>query len=474
MATSGTNYTGKWTLLNGVLTLAPASGSSGQFRSGHFTYFQEDLLDYITLTKDERNTVESIVFSGDVSFYNAISGGGYSKQTSYVDFINYHDWQSGVFPNLTNIDVSGWNVSGGRNFSRLFEIDSLTTIIGLSSLDVSSGTDFSDMFDGSKLSSVDVSNFPLNVANDISGMFDNMKYCSEIILPSNFARTSNGSSSSQSQYLFGLARATKNGITVTTDEDFFKLTTPQGGAWARDISGTADLIFRVKSTSRDGNTAQIAYSYACSSATVSVYLKKSSDSSFPSTAETTVSLTGSGEGTITVTLAEDDAYDVWIQVTDGTTTIYLYPSIDSNVLLWSVDSGGNMTAAGYVSGKRETVYDNASGWTPSTSTGTTVDGKIANYSQVEVHLSDGSFGICNLSWGGDGTGVILGTLTYPYNEYIYVNSINFKLTPSESNYTLIVPAAVQMPANYRIGTSVLKVTTIRKLTKIIGLVATHE
>lgn len=143
----------------------------------------------------------------------------------------------------------------------------------------------------------------------------------------------------------------------------------------------------------------------------------------------------------------------------------------SNAL--TVDWSGNVEASGYVSGKRETVYDNASGWTPSTSTGTTVDGKIANYSLVEVHLSDGSFGVCNLSWS-NGTGVILGMLSYPYNDYIYVNSINFQLTPSGSNYTLLVPSAVQMPANYRIGTSVLKVTTVRKLTKIVGLVSTHE
>lgn len=139
----------------------------------------------------------------------------------------------------------------------------------------------------------------------------------------------------------------------------------------------------------------------------------------------------------------------------------------------NITAGGTIIAEGRISGQRETVYDNSSGWTPSTSAGTTVNGAIANYSQVEVHLSDGSFGICNLSWS-NGTGVILGMLSYPYNDYIYVNTVNFQLTASGSNYTLLVPSDVQMPANYRIGTSVLKVTSVRKLTKIVGLVSTHE
>lgn len=334
MATSGTNYTGKWTLSNGVLTLAPASGSSGQFRSGDFNYFQPNLLDYITLTKDERNTVESIVFSGDVSFYNAIYGGGYSKQTSYVDFINYYDWGSGVFPNLTSIDVSGWNVSGGKDFRRLFE--SLDTLIGLSNLDVSAGTNFGEMFVYAKLSSLDVSHFPLTSATNIYGMFSGMGYCTTITLPSDFSRTSTGDTTYP--YYFGLAPATNaNGITVRKDEDFFKLPSgQQGGLWTRDISGTAKLRFSVSGTTREADKATITYSYATSTATGSLYIKKSSESSFPSEPAETFTLTGTGTGSIEITLPTDDSYDVWIVVTDGNETIYTYPSIDSNILLFKI------------------------------------------------------------------------------------------------------------------------------------------
>jgi len=159
-----------------------------------------------------------------------------------------------------------------------------------------------------------------------------------------------------------------------------------------------------------------------------------------------------------------------IQDIESAIELLSYNQLGDKPSINGVTLSGNKTGADLgLTGNGEVLFSDSSGWTPSTSSGTTVSGNISKYSQVEVHLSDGSFGICNLSWD-DGVGVILGMLSYPYNEYIYVNSINFRLNASGSNYTLIVPSAAQMPANYRIGTSVLKVTSVRKLTKIIGLV----
>ncbi len=174
---------------------------------------------------------------------------------------------------------------------------------------------------------------------------------------------------------------------------------------------------------------------------------------------------------------------VFKDVSDEDEGVFLGDDLDVNGTISSsgnITSGGNIsasgdiTANGRVSSKRVTLYENSDGWEPSVSSGTTVNSAIANYSQVEIYLSDGSHGICGLSWD-NGVGSIIGLLAYPYNNYIYVNSLNFGLTLDDSgNYILKVPMEAQMPSNYRIGTSIIKVTSVRKLTKIVGLMSTHE
>lgn len=332
MATSGTNYTGKWTLSNGVLTLEPKSGSSGQFRSEYS--LDSGVQKFVTLTEEERKSVTKIVFSETVSFYKkGLMQSTYSKVTDYSNFLKgFISYSYIAFPNLSDVDVTGLDTAGGTKFRSMFAW--LTSITGLDKLNVNSGKDFAYMFQSSKLATLDVSHFPLNTAESISYMFYGMNYCSTITLPSNFSRTNTGEESS----LLGLAPATNaNGITVRNDGDFFKLPSgQQGGTWTRDISGTAKLKFSVSNTVREADKATLTYSYATSTATVSLYLKKSSESSFPSEPAETFTLTGTGTGSIEVTLPTDDSYDVWIVVTDGNETIYTYPSIDSNILLFKI------------------------------------------------------------------------------------------------------------------------------------------
>lgn len=366
MATSGTNYTGKWTLSNGVLTLSPVSGSSGQFRTS--ASWNAVLGYYVTLTQEEMKTVTKIVFSGSISFWwKALLSDTYTKATSFAHFFTYSSVLEG-FPNLTSIDVSGLDCSGATDFRFMFSNTSnnITEIIGLSSLNVSNGVDFTNMFSGVDVGSLDLSNFPMNGTALINNMISDLDYCIAVTLPSNFARTSTGDTTYP--YNFGLAPATNaNGITVRTDEDFFKLPSgQQGGLWTRDISGTATLVFRVTTVMRDGDTADIDYSYATSSATAEVYLKASSESSFPSTPSTTFTLTGTGNGTVTVTLPTDDSYDAWIVVTDGNETIYTYPSIDSNILLFKIKKDktaedGDGYSIPHYSSQVITSYN--SGWT---------------------------------------------------------------------------------------------------------------
>ena len=341
MATSGTNNTVKWTLSNGVLTISPTSGNSGIARKDWG--LTTKLVDWITLTADEVSSVQSIIFVGDIQFYSKDLGeSSYSKSTGLTSFLFN-------FANASEIDVSGLNTTGVESF-RLFFPKSLTILTGLSLMDVASGKDFVYMFSGAKLESLDLSTFPLNSADNISGMLDDLLYCQTVKLPSNFSRKFAALSeySGEPIYSFGLAKVpiTKNGVTVTSDEDFFKLDSTQGGTWTRDISGSASLSFQVKSTSREANIAIVNYQYATSSATVSIYLKKASESSFPSTSSKTVTISGTGNGSVNIELATDDAYDIKMVASDGNTSIYAYPSVGSNVLLFEIDRQGNINVFG--------------------------------------------------------------------------------------------------------------------------------
>ena len=135
-------------------------------------------------------------------------------------------------------------------------------------------------------------------------------------------------------------------VTVMSDNDFFSLETGQGGTWIRHISGSATLSFKINTVQRDGNNVTVSYSYATSTATAYVYLKESSASSFPQSPTVTFSLTGSGYGTLNLTLATDSSYEIQFIVSDGKTNLYVFASVDSNVLLIEVDNNGNVRAAG--------------------------------------------------------------------------------------------------------------------------------
>lgn len=360
MATSGTNNTVKWTLSNGVLTISPKSGSSGiAIRPTMPTYV--DLRAWITLTDDEVKNVQSIKFTGNIQLY----------EKDWLDSTTYKETNLALlmrdFSNTSEIDVSGLNTSGVEDFSRFFP-RSLMNLTGLSSMDVASGKNFSHMFDGAKLESLDLSTFPLNSADDIGYMLNNLSYCHTVKLPSNFSRKFAfvSSYSGQNDYSFGLASsripATKDGVTVTSDEDFFKLDSAQGGTWTRDISGSASLSFQVKSTSREANIATVDYQYATSSATVSIYLKKASESSFPSTSSKTVTISGTGSGSVEIELTTDDAYDIKMVASDGNTSIYAYPSVGSNILLFEVDEEGNVNFSGGITTGGDVHVDEKNGY----------------------------------------------------------------------------------------------------------------
>lgn len=358
MATSGTNYTAKWDLQNGILTIQPVSGNSGIMRASNSDAISTWglLWDYVQLTDEERNSITKILFSGNIAFhYRGFMQTQYERQKIYIHFFGYSStYRISLPPDLVEIDVTGLDTTGATSLAYLFDIPSLTTVKGLSALNTATCTSFANMFAHTKLTNVDISTFSENMLNneetDITWMFLEMLYCSEIILPSGFQRKHANSEYVVSDSL-GISTnplseaipATKDEVTISSDEDFFKLTaTSQGGTWIRDISGSAELRFNVNKVVRDGNSAEMQYTYYASSATVEVYLKETSQSSFPSTPSDTFSIEGTGTDSMTLTLSSDNAYDVMVKVYDGETTLYTYPSIDSNVLLFSVDDKGRV------------------------------------------------------------------------------------------------------------------------------------
>ena len=369
MATTGTNYTAKWELNDGVLTISPISGDSGVLRSQIDWFYYAPtagprLIDCITLTDFEKESVNSIVFQDNIKIQAHNSYSEYTqdifsdiKAVSGLLHEDKHGSGGFSFENLREIDVSGLNIVGVSNFSYLFgsneSINNINTIIGLDTLNTSSANNYSRMFSGCKVESLDVSNFSNMNNADLIYMFANMSYCSSITLPSTFYKTESAIIAGVPNYHFGMAenitainRSTD--IAAMSDRDFFSLLSGQGGTWERDISGTATLSFKVKAVQRDGNNVTISYSFATITAMAYVYVKESSAPSFPQSPVETISLTGSGNGEINLTLTNDSSYEIEFIISDGETNLYVFASVDSNILLFSLSDSGDIKAAGDV------------------------------------------------------------------------------------------------------------------------------
>lgn len=346
MASSGTNGTIKWAISGTTLRLYPASGSSGTanpLRSGA----ADGLIMWITLTDSERLAITKIKTEGTLLFNTNAIGGGYTPLTQYRALTTYSNITK-YFTNLEEIDVSGLKAAGGTDFSDMFsnstgQRDKLTTITGLSSLNTSSATNYDSMFEGTKVPSLDISSFKnMNTAN-ICEMFRDTPYLMSVKLPSSFARKSDARTTN-----FGLAPATNaNGITVKYDAYFFKLpSSQQGGLWTRNVTG--DLKFSARAT-RTSSGAEIHCTYSTTKAsTAAFYIKKQTDSSWPSTSVATMSFSSSGSADQTIELPTDDSYDILINVSDGDTTLYVIPSVTSNKLLFAIDDAGNLDVTGHI------------------------------------------------------------------------------------------------------------------------------
>ena len=369
MAKNGTNYTAKWTLDDeGVLTIAPKSGTSGILR---YSWEDSPLIDftsqhlnwYIGLADSEVASVKQIIFSGSITFQirtENIMGGWneYANEGNMIDFF-------GQFTNLENLDVTGLVTDGIWSAHGMFSLPKLTQLVGSSQLTFgakSSSTNLvlSNLFANSMLTNIDISGISSINEADIDSMFQGANYCTTVALPTSMARDRVNLSHDYVGYMGlsgdSITATNTNGITITTDADFFKLPSgQQGGVWTRDISKSASLTASINSATRSANTATISLTYACTSAEINIYAKKSSEADYPSEADLTQSITGTGTLSLELELATDDAYDMQVTVSDGTTNLYFFPSVDSNILLAEIDESGALKVNGLTIGDYEHI-----------------------------------------------------------------------------------------------------------------------
>lgn len=87
MATSGTNYTGKWSLNDGILTISPKSGTAGTMRPDGYTLAGANLLNYISLTSDEIESVRSIVFEKSINLHEVGFMQDYFERKDYKNLL---------------------------------------------------------------------------------------------------------------------------------------------------------------------------------------------------------------------------------------------------------------------------------------------------------------------------------------------------------------------------------------------------
>lgn len=360
MATSGTNYTMSWEISDGVLRIFPTNGISGIARTPQTFFSNDGLISFLNgVTDEEFALVHTIIFEEDVAFHEwKYVGHDVDPRYAPAGFFNFFRKTASdsvskdvLNENIQKIDVSGLNTINASSFEGFFRgLANLTELVGLNNLNTQSVTRFNYMFGNTPLSTIDISSWVINQGDQFIGMFDKCNYLLRLTLPSNLNVLNTGTETEGYAYKFGLVpkngQATKNGVTISSDEDFFKLSISQGGVWERDVSGTATLSFKVTSVERDGNDAILNYNYFTVTAVANIYVKTSSQSSFPSSPTQTLNLEGTGTDSTTIQLALDDAYDVMIIVDDGETTLYTYPSIDSNILLLQIDEEGNVEASG--------------------------------------------------------------------------------------------------------------------------------
>lgn len=366
---SGTLGTVTWTIAdNGVLSIRPTSGNAGRMDTDFFMSRDWPWRDYA-------DSVTSVVFTGSITLRNqpfsSIAAYSYGEATNMFYGMSSIVSLSGLSSlsgltnmnmmfygcsSLTSLDVSDLDVSSVTSIASMFYgCSSLATLTGIGTWDTSSIDSFQSVFRGcSSLASLDLSGWDTTGASHMSWMFWECDILRTVTLGTGFVPVSE----TTPHYLAQNGAMTHNssGITVNTDESLNKLTASErAGTWTRGIIATYSVSATRTTSSgvedEDGESVTVSVTYATDAATtertLTVYLKESSDASYPSAAAYTGTLTGDS-GTVAVTIVDvgDAAFDLRVEFYDGTNTSIAFPSVQSNIRLVAIDKSGHTKLMG--------------------------------------------------------------------------------------------------------------------------------
>lgn len=350
MATSGTNYTGKWSLNDGVLTISPKSGTAGTMRPDGYTLAGANLLNYISLTTDEIESVRSIVFEKSINLHEVGFMQDYFERKDYKNLLMKDFFTldfTPAFPNLETVDITGLQTSSME--SAMIFPSPIENVIGLNNLETKKCTNYNYIFNETKISEIDISQWDMDAAESRYLMFGGST--TQIVKIPTLEAGANTYENRQINIAFEKVKATnENGITIHSDEDFWKLpATERGGTWTREYNAQ-DFKLVVTNSERSESTVTINLSYeTTAAASLSLFVKRKGDAAFPSTASYTKDYSvGAGTDTVSLTVETDEAYDVELIFSDGATNLYTFVDIDSNQLLIEIDDAGNLTTIGSV------------------------------------------------------------------------------------------------------------------------------
>lgn len=362
---SGTCGTCTWTISNdGVLTVRPTSGSSGNLDLGTKFIVGKDSWPWDSY----RSQIIRIVLSGNITT-------SYSFMT-----LTYTGDYSDIFADCVNlVSISGIaSLKGAKDCSSMFEGCTSIEELNLSSFDTSAVRYMGSMFSGctslsnlvltgintsnvtsfiyflnrcESLASVDLSSLNTTSAENMVCFFDNTPLLSHITLGAQFYIPPVSTNGEKWKTYFRGGKNITNGIVVDSDKSFSGLTnTDRAGTWERGVSSSYRVTAaRVKAgvADEDGEdiaiTARWATQAETTERTLTIYQKPAGDSTYPSTPVSVQTLSGnSGVTTVTITDIGDNAYDFRVEFYDGTNTYIAFPSVQSNIRLVTIDSTGNV------------------------------------------------------------------------------------------------------------------------------------
>ena len=361
---SGTCGTCTWTISDdGVLTVRPTSGSSGNLDLG--AQFNVGMSSWPW--NSYRSQIIRIVLSGNIttsySFMGTYTG---NYRNIFADCVNLVSISgiaslkgakncSSMFKGCTSMEelnLSSFDTSAARYMSFMFSgCTSLSNLV-LTGINTSNVADFTDFLRGCEsLASVDLSSLNTTSAEDMNCFFDNTPLLSHITLGAQFYVPPVSTNGYKWKTYFHGGKNITNGIVVDSDESFSGLTNAdRAGTWERGISYSYRVTAaRVNAgvADEDGEdvaiTARWATQAETTERTLTIYQKPAGDSTYPSTPVSVQTLSGnSGVTTVTITDVGDDAYDFRVEFYDGTNTYIAFPSVQSNIRLITIDSTGNV------------------------------------------------------------------------------------------------------------------------------------